>query len=108
MLMYYGNALRAAGVPGPALRRGRRRSSLGKRSGNRSNTDSVTDSDVAVSGTGEVTHERHHGHGGTPKSQPGPPPGRGTAVRGAVHGAKSQNDFCTERPRALISIRGGV
>lgn len=104
MLMYYGNAPQAAGVRGPALRR-EGKSSLGKRSGNRdgrSDADSVTYSSVAVAVTGEVTPLPRWARRGQrgPHPQPGPPPGRGIA--------KSSNDFCTERPRALISARGGA
>lgn len=83
---------------------GEGRSSLGKRRGKRdgrSNSYSGTDSNVAVAVTAVMPHEDPH-------AQPGPPPGRGIATRGAVHDAKSQNDFCTERPRALTPVGGGA
>lgn len=87
MLMYYGNALQTAGVQGKEGR-----SSLGKRSGNRdgrSDPDSGSDRNVAVA----VTPPR-------PRRGPAPPmPSRDP---------ESQNDFCTERPSASVSVRGGA
>lgn len=83
---------------------GEGRSSLGKRSGKgggRINSYSGTGSNVAVAVTAAMPHEDSH-------AQPGPPPGRGIATRGAMHDAKSQNDFCTERPRALTPVGGGA